>query len=375
MNLRTPVRAVLAAGTVGLVVVAGLLLSGGQSLAAPTPIDKHLTFTCPFPLIGLQKLDVGIKANFDVPTAVGGSLKTSDLTVLVTVPDKPARGLNLVQAATIEGTASAGATITNGPAKPLALKIPMNVAKTDIPTTGTFAPVATGSVPTAVLKNPGKTSVVIGDFSTRLTPKKADGSPTGLGSFTSDCVLDPGQDPTLIAFDLAGAPPGDTAFAYGFKGSTALKSLGSTAPITGAFAAKVDLATKTFTGDLKVDPTHTDFKLFGFLPGSADITVVQNGVQAGQLTGTGFVSHTRFDVFLPLVSLFGLPISSDPKCGTVTPSSVDLVTAAGFDLLKGGKLTGTYSLSAFANCGALNDYISAFAKSEGNTLELDLLKQ
>ena len=122
MNLRTPVRAVLAAGTAGLVVAAGLLLGGGESLAAPTPVDKHLTFTCPFPLIGLQKLDVEIKANFDVPATVGGSLKTSDLTVLVTVPDKSTRGLNLVQAATIEGTALAGATISNGSAKPLGLR-------------------------------------------------------------------------------------------------------------------------------------------------------------------------------------------------------------------------------------------------------------
>jgi hypothetical protein len=354
-------------------VLAGLLLGTGVSAAAPTPVDKKLTFTCPFPLIGLQKLDVEIKADFDVPTAVGGTFTTSDLSVSVTVPDKPARGLNLVDAATIEGTASAGVTLTNGSAKPLPLQIPLTVAKTAIPTTGTFSPQATGSVPAVQLANAGQTSLVIGDFSTRLTPKKTDGSFTGLGSFTSDCTLDAGQDPTLLSFDLGSATSVD--YAYGIGGQTGLKSLGSTAPISGSFAAKADLAAHTFTGDLALDPTHTDFKLFGFLPGSADVKVAENGTQSGALVGTGFTAHVKFDVFLPSVSLFGIPISTDPKCATVTPSTSDLKTAADFDLLKGGKISGTYSLSALANCGGLNDYISAFTKSDGNTLDLTLTRK
>ncbi|WP_370323589.1 DUF6801 domain-containing protein [Amycolatopsis sp. WAC 04182] len=185
----------LAAGLIVLLTAGCLLFVAVRSAAAGTPVDKKLSFTCPFPLIGLQKLDVNIKADFEVPAAPGGTLTTSGLTITVTVPDKAARGLNLVGATTIEGTAAAGVTLVNGDANPLPVRLPLNVAKTDIPPSGTFSPVATGSVPTITLAKPGKTTLTVGDFTTRLTPKKADGSFTGLGSFTSDCTLDPGQDP------------------------------------------------------------------------------------------------------------------------------------------------------------------------------------
>jgi hypothetical protein len=52
-----------------------------------------------------------------------------------------------------------------------------------------------------------------------------------------------------------------------------------------------------------------------------------------------------------------------------------MTTGPDFDLLKGGKLAGTYSLSALQNCGSLGDFISAFAKSDGNSLELVLAKK
>lgn len=102
---------------------------------------------------------------------------------------------------------------------------------------------------------------------------------------------------------------------------------------------------------------------------------MQNGPQTGELVGTGFKAHIEFDTFLTTVNLFGIPISSDPKCGTVSPSTGEMTTGADFDLLKGGKLAGTYSLSALRNCGSFNDIVSGFAKSDGNSLDLVLAKK
>ncbi|WP_329055908.1 hypothetical protein OG738_19985 [Amycolatopsis sp. NBC_01488] len=116
------------------------------SAQASTPIDKELNFSCPFPLIGRQKLDVEVKASFEVPSAPGGTFTTSDLSVAVSVPDKSARGLALVGAASIEGTASAGVTLTDG-SLTLPLNLPLTVAKTPVPPSGTFTTQASGSVP------------------------------------------------------------------------------------------------------------------------------------------------------------------------------------------------------------------------------------
>ncbi|HET6288816.1 MAG TPA: DUF6801 domain-containing protein [Amycolatopsis sp.] len=368
MPLRINVRMLLAAGLIVLLTAGSLLFVAARSAAAGTPVTKKLSFTCPFPLIGLQKLDVNIKADFEVPTAPGGTLTTSGLTITVTVPDKAARGLNLVGAATIEGTAAAGVTLVNGDANPLPVRLPLNVAKTDLPPSGMFDTVATGSVPTITLAKPGKTTLTIGDFTTRLTPKKADGSFTGIGSFTSDCALDPGQDPVLLSFELGGKPAGHR---YTVAGKTGLEALGAAAPLTGSFDLNPTAAT-VFSGGPVFDKAHADFRLFGFLPGSADLEFVADGPQGGDLAGTGFVARSRFTTVLPLVTLVGMPVSSGPGCRTSAPSTAELRTGDGFTMAAGGTLTGTYSLAPLTGCGAFTPYVSSLVQGDGNTFELTL---
>ncbi|SED48235.1 hypothetical protein SAMN04489727_8048 [Amycolatopsis tolypomycina] len=325
--------------------------------AASTPIAKKLGFTCPFPLIGLQKLDVEIKASFEVPSAPGGTFTTVDLAVAVTVPDKSTRGLALVGAASIEGTASAGVTLANG-SLTLPLALPLTVAKTAVPASGPFTTNASGSVPPVQLPNAGKTTLTIGNFSTRLTPKKADGSATGLGSFTSDCTLDPGQDPVLLSFDLGGPAAHD----YGVTGSTTLKALGATAPLSGAFA--VPSFSPAF------DRTRAEFKVFGFVPGTADLQFTPDGPQTGEL-GDGFVAHAKLALAVPQVTLFGLPVA-DAGCRASAPIPVDLRTGPGFALATGGPVTGTYAIPPLAGCGAFTAYLSSLVQGEGNTFALTL---
>ncbi|WP_410663885.1 DUF6801 domain-containing protein [Amycolatopsis sp. lyj-84] len=368
MPLRINVRMLLAAGLIVLLTAGCLLFVAVRSAAAGTPVDKKLSFTCPFPLIGLQKLDVNIKADFEVPTAPGGTLSTSGLTITVNVPDKATRGLNLVGAATIEGTAAAGVTLVNGDANPFPVRIPLNVAKTGLPPSGTFSTVATGSVPTVTLAKPGKTTLTVGDFTTRLTPKKADGSFTGIGSFTSDCTLDPGQDPVLLSFDLGDKPAGRQ---YTVAGKTGVKALGATAPLSGGFDLSATSAT-VFTGGPAFDKAHADFRLFGFLPGAADLEFVADGPQGGDFAGTGFVARSRFTTVLPLVTLIGMPVSSGPGCRTSAPSTAELRTGDGFTLAGGGALSGTYSLAPLTGCGAFTQYLSSFVQGDGNTFDLVL---
>jgi len=268
---------------------------------------------------------------------------------------------------------------------------------------------AAGKTPSLTFTQAGQANITVGDLNLKVTPRKADGSVTGItpdGTIDAPCTQDSGQNNTLATITVNGGggpttppattppvttpptttppvttpptttpPGGGIKYSFGITGQTSLKSLGSTAPITGSFDADVNLSAKTFTGNLQLDPTHTDFKLFGFLPGSSDVEVVQNGPQTGELVGTGFEAHIKFDTFLTTVTLFGIPISTDPKCGTVSASTSEMTTGPGFDLLKGGRLAGTYTLSALQNCGPFNDIISAFAKSDGNSLDLNLTKK
>ncbi|MFC5289417.1 DUF6801 domain-containing protein [Actinokineospora guangxiensis] len=227
---RRALAAVAAVGVTGLV-VGGLLMTAGASAAEPVQVDKTLTFTCPFPLIGSQKLSVRIRATVDVPAAEGGEIVTTGFTATATVPDTATQGLTLVGAKTVEGSAVAGITMHNaGAALPIAIP-GLSIPKTDVPASGPFDTVASGSVPTAFPKA-GPTSIVVGDFATTLTPRRADGAETGLGTFESKCALDPAQDTTLLSFTV-GEPTDPT----------------TTEPTT---------TDPTSTGPSTTDPTTTD---------------------------------------------------------------------------------------------------------------------
>jgi hypothetical protein len=352
-------RSLLVAGLACLTVIAVV-----PPAAASTPIDKELSFTCPFPLIGKQKLDVEVKASFEVPSAPGGTFTTTDLRVAVTVPDKSTRGLALVGAASIEGTASAGVTLANG-SLTLPLGLPLTVAKTAVPASGPFTTQAAGSVPPVQLPNAGRTTLTIGGFSTRLTPKKADGSFTGLGSFTSDCTLDPGQDPVLLSFDLGATQP---SYDYGVTGSTVVRALGASPPLAGSFAVTTQPA---FAGRAVFDRTRAEFKVLGFVPGTADLQFTPDGPQTGDLGGGGFVAHSRFALTLPQVTLFGVPVA-DAGCRASAPIPVDLRTGSGFTLAAGGPAGGEYTIPPLTGCGAFTAYLSSLFQGEGNTFALTL---
>ncbi|WP_410631910.1 DUF6801 domain-containing protein [Amycolatopsis sp. cmx-4-83] len=398
------VAAAAATAAVGLVATA--LVLGAQTSAAD-PISLTLNYHCTLPLVGSQSLKVVI--NTDLPTTVNTGQPTGafDIKAVSTINADTVAGLSLIGATTIEGTATAAATVA-APSLNLPVNVPITLDKTNIPASGELNINASGKTPSLTFTQPGQAKITVGDLNLKVTPRKADGSVTGItpdGTIDAPCTQDAGQNNTLATITIAGGggtttptttppvttpptttppvttpptttpPGGGIKYSFGITGQTALKSLGSTAPITGSFDADVNLSAKTFTGDLKLNPTHTDFKLFGFIQGSSDVKVVQNGQQSGELVGTGFKAHIKFDTFLTTVNLFGIPISTDPKCGTTTSSTSEMTTGPDFDLLKGGKLSGTYSLSALQNCGSFNDIISAFAKSDGNTLDLVLTKK
>ncbi|MFI9380517.1 DUF6801 domain-containing protein [Kutzneria sp. NPDC052558] len=404
MNHRT-----LGAATAAALVLTGLAVGAGVSAAASTAVDKTLTFTCPFPLIGNQVLSVRIRATMSTPATVGGDLVTTDFSATATVPPTATQGLQLVGATTIEGTAKAGVTL-NEAGTPIDITIPgLTIPSTPVPASGSFDTVASGPVPTATITKAGATTVSVGGFSTTLTPKKADGTPTGLGTFTSDCTLDPGQDAQLISFQVSDGPPpttttttppptttttttpppttttttapptttttsapGGITYSYGIIGHSVIKKLHGTVPINGGITAKLDLGTGKYDADLALAPTTATFAMFGFLPVTTRIAFQPEGKTTGAVTNGALDATSRLTVKMPRISVFGLPISRSKSCGASKPSVVKMVSGPGFDVLKGGTLSGSYALAPLTGCGPFTGFISALATGPGNTIDLTL---
>ncbi|HVK25819.1 MAG TPA: DUF6801 domain-containing protein [Actinokineospora sp.] len=363
---------------VGGLVGAGLLVGAGTGAAAEqVHVDKTLTFTCPFPLIGLQVLSTRIQATFTLPAAPGDPVRTTDFKTTATVPSTSTVGLREVGATTLEGTADAAVSVvTSAGTLPIKLK-GLTVAKTAIPDGTAFDMAVTGTVP-EFAPDAGHVSVAMKDYTAFVVPKKADGSFTGIGDIISPCTLDPGQNAELLSFDV-GAPPSTTPppsgvkYAYNIKGVSKLKNLAGDVPITGTIDATLTLSTKQFVADLKLNPTTANLTILGFLPVVTKIAFENVGQTTGSIDGAGALrSNSKLTIALPQVSLFGFPISQTPDCKTTTPSDIALSSAADFDVINGGKLTGTYAIAPLKGCGAFNDYISGFAAADGNKLDLNL---
>ncbi|SES36729.1 DUF6801 domain-containing protein [Actinokineospora terrae] len=197
---RTLVAAVAGTGAVGLV-AAGLLLGSGAGVAEP--VSLTLNYTCPFPLIGNQAIKVVISSDIPASVGVGEPTGAFDITAITTVPDTATQGLTLVGAATVEGKAVSGASVA-APGVTVPVSVPITVEKTPVPASGAFDVKATGQTPSLTFTQAGTARISVNELTLTLTPKKADGTLTGLGTFDSPCTLNPGQDNTLHTFQITG---------------------------------------------------------------------------------------------------------------------------------------------------------------------------
>ncbi|GAA0643719.1 hypothetical protein GCM10010174_78300 [Kutzneria viridogrisea] len=494
----------MAAASTATLVVAGLVIGSGTSSAVP--IKLNLTYSCTFPLIGVQPIKVEINTDIPDTIAVGTPAPAFTIKAISTVPATATQGLTLVGATTIEGTADASSTVA-APEATLPVSVPTTIPQTAVPASGEFTIVASGQTPSLTFSKAGQAVITVGDLLLHLEPKKADGTDTGLGKFDSACKQDPGQNNTLTTITITDAPPTTTTtttppvtttttttppvttttttppvttttttppvttttttppvtttttttppvttttttppvttttttppvtttttppvttttttppvttttppvttttttppvttttttppvttttttppvttttttpgggtinYGYGLKGSSVIRNLNGTVPLSGGIDASLELATGKFSADLSLNPTHARFSLFGFLPVSTDIAFSSAGRTTGSLSGGKLISHSKLTIKLPRVTLFGIPISSSPNCRTSSPSDIDLSSDSGFDPLRGGKLSGTYGIAPLTGCGLFTGFISAFTTGGGNTIDVTL---
>jgi hypothetical protein len=383
-----------------------VLLGAGTSAAAPVSVT--LNYSCPFPLIGTQQLQIAISADVPSTATVGEAIPAFDVTTVTTVPETATQGLSLVGATTVEGSAEAGSTVV-APEGTTAITVPATIPSTPVPASGSFQVTATGSSPSLTFAQPGTATINVGDIKLTLHPKKADGTDTGLGTFDSQCTQVAGQTNTLATIQITGGtttepptttteppattteppttttepttsqpttttstPGGGLQYGYALNGSSTLKTLGAKVPLTGGIEANLDLATGAFTGALTLDPSTVKASLFRFIPITASVNFQQQGQTTGSLAGGVLTAASKTTIALPVVKVFGFPISKTPKCQTSSPSDIGLASAPGFDPLAGGTLSGTYDIASLTGCGPLNGLISTLATGPGNTIDVTL---
>jgi hypothetical protein len=387
----------------GLAASIGVIAVGGGSVDA-APVSLTLDYSCVFPLIGAQPVAVVIHSDMPSQVAAGTPTGAFQIDAVSTVSDTARVGLRTVGATTLDGTVKAAAHMS-APGVDLPLTVDMGIPTAPVPAaSGSFTVDAHGTTPslTFTAANAGTATITVGDLVLTLTPKDANGNPTGLGTFDSDCTVVAGQNQVLHTFTITGggggsttttapsgstttapstttttAPPSKLHFDFDLSGSSFIEAANGTTPLTGTIGADFDLATGRHTSKLTLDPATGNFTVLGFLPVTANIEFVPVGDTTGSLVDGKLTSHSEMLVKLPNVLLFGLlPISGGPACQTTTPATIDLATPAGevFDPLHGGHLSGTYTLPGLVagDCGFLGDIVSLFMAGPDNTIDLTL---
>ncbi|WP_158842149.1 DUF6801 domain-containing protein [Saccharothrix deserti] len=403
-------RSVVGGLAVATAVVGSVAFAGAGTGTAATA-SLTLVYSCPFPLIGTQDMSVKIDvANLPDTAVVGEPIPVAEVTATATVPPTATQGLSLVGATTVEGSAKAQTRVDNAGAV-LDLVPDLVVAKTDVPTSGSFDTVATGSTPSVSFTNPGLTTFTVGNFSTTLTPRKADGTETGLGTFTSDCTLKPDQNTQLYQFTVSPAtvptsttttttqptttttttttdptttttttttqPNDPLRINFGVNGSSTIKKLNSGLPLgPGTLATEVDLAAGKFTGDLALPDASGTFKLFGFVPTTATVRLLPQGRTTGTIAAGAVTARTTASIKLTDVRVLGIQVvKPTDQCQTVTPSDINLTSKPGFDPLNGGGLGGTYDIAQFDRCGLVTAVVNGTIPGPDNALDLQIARQ
>jgi hypothetical protein len=182
---------------------------------------------------------------------------------------------------------------------------------------------------------------------------------------------------TIAATPVAASADTTLKVGYPVHGSTFLKAANATVPLgPGTLRSKVDLNTGALTASLNLPPATGSFKEFGLIPVTATVAFIQDGPTTGTVNlNTGAVSTTStITLQITSLSVGGLPVPVGPSCESATPASVSLASQPGFSIVKGGTVSGTYTVPPFAGCGLTTPVLNLIVTGPGNTISLTLGK-
>jgi hypothetical protein len=164
---------------------------------------------------------------------------------------------------------------------------------------------------------------------------------------------------------------------YKVTGSTFLKGPNFSLSLgPGSLASTLNPANGKLTAVLTMPNATGSFKQNGVIPVTATTAFINDGKTTGKLNlNTGAVSTTS-KITLQITSLIvaGVPVPVGNFCETAQPVVIQLKSQKGFNVLKGGKVAGEYTIGNFHHCGLATLLINTTIPASGNTITLKLGK-
>lgn len=183
------------------IAASALFAASGAAMAAPASLT--LNYSCPFPIVGTHTITAVITADMPAVATVGQPIGDIVINADTTVPDDATFGLTMVQAVTIEGTATSSTQIVlNSRSIPLDIDLAVPPSPVHM---GLVLP-ASGIQPSLTFQegDQGQASVQVGGLKLRMISRQAAGNlaPLPIGDFTTTCTQLPGQNNVLHTFEV-----------------------------------------------------------------------------------------------------------------------------------------------------------------------------
>jgi hypothetical protein len=160
-------------------------------------------------------------------------------------------------------------------------------------------------------------------------------------------------------------------------GSTHLATPNATVPLgPGKLTATADLTTYTISAKLSLPNATGSFKELNAIPVTATTQFINDGPTTGTInSSTGAVATTsKITIRIVSLTVAGIPQLIGNSCETATPTTIQVSSQPGWNIIKGGNLAGTYTMPQFHHCLLDTLLINLTLPGPGNTITLTLGK-
>jgi hypothetical protein len=175
------------------------------------------------------------------------------------------------------------------------------------------------------------------------------------------------------------AAPADAATTlsatYPINGVSHINATDSDLPLgPGSLHATVDLDTGAVVANVSLPAATGSFKELGLIPVTATVELTETEPTTGTLDlDTGAMQATsHINLRLTRLTIAGLPAPVGNHCQTVQPADIPLTSEPGFSVLRGGVVSGTYTIPPFEHCLLNTALINLTIPGPDNTLSLTL---
>jgi hypothetical protein len=432
---RTGLAVALAAATVAGLATAGAA-APPEPPEPETQVVKAIRGTCEIAQAGVQVLDAELTMTLPTSVPVDTPVQPKDLKLKVTFPAETVAALKQNQIATIEGIAGVQMQATDG-TKPVSMPARGVMAKTELPETGPVTVDVAAKVDTKPsAPEPGKITITLGALELLLAQVKASEEPTGEVTPVA-CVPDPAQDtavgsvsvlrptpetvqpstppssselpkplspnkvpdarqradtprvqedPPPAAPCTGEIPPESYSFwsYYDLSGRSEIKKLKSGIDLGPGYLSSLlyfwsegeagDVYCGGVFGDLALPNASGSFVAFGFVPTTADVTVIPVGKAEGRVYDGVFTGSAKVHLRLSNVRVNGTPLAVGPQCRTAEPVVMNLKSVLGeWDILAGGTMETDITIPSYSGCGVtevLDPLFTGLISGPGNHTKL-----